>query len=76
MFLARRRLPSLVADRWSCVVGGALAAGAANAFNCYIDRDIDQLMQRTSRRPLPAHTVSPRNALDLRRGARPWCRSC
>ncbi len=45
------------------VVGGALAAGAANAFNCYIDRDIDQLMKRTSRRPLPASTVEPRNAL-------------
>jgi protoheme IX farnesyltransferase len=62
MFLARHRLP----DLWLTivvVVGGALAAGAANAFNCYIDRDIDQLMKRTSRRPLPAHTVSPRNAL-------------
>lgn len=31
--------------------------------NCYIDRDIDQLMRRTKRRPLPAHTVSPRSAL-------------
>jgi len=45
------------------VVGGALAAGAANALNCYLDRDIDQVMRRTSRRPLPAHTVSPRSAL-------------
>jgi protoheme IX farnesyltransferase len=45
------------------VVGGALAAGAANALNCYLDRDIDQLMRRTARRPLPAHTVSPRAAL-------------
>jgi protoheme IX farnesyltransferase len=40
-----------------------LAAGAANALNCYIDRDIDQLMNRTSRRPLASHTVSPRSAL-------------
>jgi protoheme IX farnesyltransferase len=45
------------------VVGGALAAGAANALNCYLDRDIDRLMRRTSRRPLPAHTVSARGAL-------------
>lgn len=45
------------------LVGGALAAGAANALNCYIDRDIDQLMRRTKRRPLPTHTVSPRSAL-------------
>jgi protoheme IX farnesyltransferase len=62
MFLAAKGLP----DLWLMivvVVGGALAAGAANAFNCYIDRDIDQLMGRTARRPLPAHTVSARNAL-------------
>ncbi|PZF99630.1 heme o synthase [Micromonospora deserti] len=45
------------------LVGGSLAAGAASVINCYIDRDIDQLMRRTKRRPLPAHTVSPRNAL-------------
>jgi protoheme IX farnesyltransferase len=62
MFLAAGGLPNL----WLTlvvVVGGALAAGAANAFNCYIDRDIDQLMKRTSRRPLPTSTVAPRNAL-------------
>jgi protoheme IX farnesyltransferase len=45
------------------IVGGAFAAGAANALNCYIDRDIDQVMRRTARRPLPAHRVSPRAAL-------------
>ncbi|MFY1637747.1 heme o synthase [Solwaraspora sp. WMMB335] len=45
------------------LVGGALAAGAANALNCFIDRDIDQLMRRTKRRPLPTHVVAPRHAL-------------
>jgi protoheme IX farnesyltransferase len=45
------------------LVGGSLAAGAASALNCYIDRDIDQLMRRTKRRPLPAHSVTPRAAL-------------
>jgi protoheme IX farnesyltransferase len=62
MLLAAHGLPSL---RLVAVVlvGGALAAGAANALNCYIDRDIDQVMRRTARRPLPAHTVSPRSAL-------------
>jgi heme o synthase len=45
------------------LVGGSLAAGAANALNCYLDRDIDELMRRTARRPLPAHTVAPRSAL-------------
>ncbi|RKR86984.1 protoheme IX farnesyltransferase [Micromonospora pisi] len=62
MMLAAKGLGSL----WLIVVvlvGGSLAAGAANALNCYIDRDIDQLMRRTKRRPLPTHTVAPRNAL-------------
>jgi protoheme IX farnesyltransferase len=45
------------------LVGGSLAAGAANALNCYIDREIDEVMRRTAKRPLPAHTVSPRSAL-------------
>ncbi|THV38510.1 heme o synthase [Glycomyces buryatensis] len=44
-------------------VGGALAAGSANAINCYIDRDIDKLMRRTNRRPLARHEIPPRNAL-------------
>jgi protoheme IX farnesyltransferase len=45
------------------LVGGTLAAGAANALNCYLDRDIDQLMRRTARRPLPRHVVAPKAAL-------------
>ena len=45
------------------LVGGALSAGGANAINCYIDRDIDEIMPRTRRRPLPAHRIEPRNAL-------------
>ncbi|MDG4765535.1 heme o synthase [Solwaraspora sp. WMMD406] len=62
MMLAADGLPSLglVAV---VLVGGSLAAGAANALNCFIDRDIDQLMRRTKRRPLPTHVVTPRHAL-------------
>jgi protoheme IX farnesyltransferase len=62
MFLAAGGMPDLglVAV---VLLGGALAAGAASALNCYIDRDIDQLMRRTKRRALPAHTVTPRAAL-------------
>jgi protoheme IX farnesyltransferase len=45
------------------LLGGTLAAGGANAINCYVDRDIDEVMPRTRRRPLPMHRVSPRNAL-------------
>jgi protoheme IX farnesyltransferase len=45
------------------LIGGSLAAGAANAINCYLDRDIDQIMVRTRRRPLPSHDVAPQDAL-------------
>ena len=44
-------------------VGGALAAGGANAINMYVDRDIDALMERTKTRPLVTGLISPRNAL-------------
>jgi protoheme IX farnesyltransferase len=62
MLLAARGWPSwrLLA---ATMVGGALAAGAANVFNCYVDRDIDQLMHRTERRPLPMGEITPRAAL-------------
>ena len=61
MFLAHRGVPplSLVA---ATLVGGTLSAGAANTLNCYLDRDIDALMHRTSNRPLVTGTVSPRAA--------------
>src|SRR3954453_11767161 len=45
------------------LVGGTLAAGAANVFNCYYDRDIDKLMHRRQRRPLPLGTVTPQAEL-------------
>jgi protoheme IX farnesyltransferase len=62
LFLAYRGLPSLTVTL-VVVFGGALAAGSANALNCYIDRDIDQIMKRTSARALVRHTVTPRAAL-------------
>ncbi len=43
--------------------GGAMAAGSANCINCYIDRDIDQIMGRTRRRSLPSGRVQPTQAL-------------
>ncbi|MCR6690070.1 heme o synthase [Cellulomonas sp.] len=45
------------------LMGGALAAGSANVLNCYLDRDIDQVMNRTRRRPTATGAISPRAAL-------------
>ncbi len=62
MILAAHGLP-----RWwlvvATLVGGTLAAGSANALNCYVDRDIDALMRRTGHRPLARADISPRSAL-------------
>ena len=62
MVVAARGVPS----GWlvlATLVGGALAAGGANAVNMYVDRDIDRLMERTQHRPLVTGAVSPRAAL-------------
>lgn len=62
MVLAERGLPNL----WlvaATVVGGALSAGSANAFNMVIDKDIDTLMGRTQLRPLVTGAITPRAAL-------------
>ena len=62
MTIAKGQFPSfglLVAT----LLGGAMAAGSANCINCYIDRDIDQLMGRTQRRSIPSGRVDPGHAL-------------
>ncbi|WP_033418495.1 heme o synthase [Serinicoccus marinus] len=62
MFLAERGVPPM----WLIVatlVGGTLAAASANVLNCYLDRDIDAQMHRTSTRPLVTGAISPRSAL-------------
>jgi protoheme IX farnesyltransferase len=68
MVLATRQVPGIQLGHWAwltvwTLVGGTLAAGSANAINCYLDRDIDLLMARTRRRPLPAHEVDPERAV-------------
>ena len=45
------------------LIGGTLAAGGANAFNMYVDRDIDRLMERTKNRPLATGRIEPSHAL-------------
>ena len=58
MFLAAGGVPPLLLVLHT-MVGGCLAAASANVFNCVLDRDIDEQMRRTRRRPLPRHAVVP-----------------
>lgn len=60
----------LAAGRWpgtwlvgATLLGGTMSAGGANAINNYVDRDIDEIMRRTARRPLPRHQLAPAAAL-------------
>ena len=64
MFLASGGWPNwlLVLNTF---IGGALAAGGANALNNVVDRDIDALMTRTAHRPLVTGKVSIRGAIAL-----------
>ncbi len=57
MFLAARGVPSLPLVFFT-MVGGALSAGSANVFNSVYDRDIDEQMLRTRRRPMVRRQVS------------------
>lgn len=62
MILAQNGFPNL----WlvlATLLGGAMSAGSAGAFNCYIDRDMDRKMKRTENRPLVTGEISDRNAL-------------
>jgi protoheme IX farnesyltransferase len=69
MILAQSSIPgatSVIPNLWlvlGTLVGGTLSAGSANAFNCYIDRDIDRIMDRTKKRPLVTGDLSDREAL-------------
>ena len=62
MVLAERGVPS----PWlvlATLAGGAIAAAGANAINCSLERDIDRMMRRTRRRPVPARQITPERAL-------------
>lgn len=58
MFLATSHAPDGILILWT-LLGGFLAAGGANALNQFVDRDIDHVMVRTRRRPLPAGRMTP-----------------
>ncbi|CAN5662560.1 heme o synthase [soil metagenome] len=58
MLVAAAGWPGFTLVGWT-LLGGALASGGASALNCYLDRDIDQIMARTRKRPIPTGTLSP-----------------
>lgn len=62
MYLAGDGPPSLGLVLWT-MLGGFLAAGGANTLNQYVDRDIDHVMERTAKRPLPSGKMTTRQVL-------------
>jgi len=73
----------LAADGWpgagpilATLIGGMMAAGGAGAVNMYVDRDIDAMMVRTRKRPIPSGRIPARHALifglALGLGSAPW----
>jgi protoheme IX farnesyltransferase len=66
MLLADRGVPAIRLILVT-LIGGALAAASANTLNCYLDRDIDAIMRRTSGRPLVAR-VSAHGGADHAHG--------
>ena len=45
------------------IIGGTLSAGGSNSINMWYDSDIDMLMTRTQKRPIPQGHISPVGAL-------------
>jgi protoheme IX farnesyltransferase len=62
MMLAAGGWPSPILVWWT-MLGGALASASSAAINMYLDRDIDALMTRTKKRPIPSGRVEPKHAL-------------
>jgi heme o synthase len=69
VLIAVRQHPLPVEDLlrvlFATLAGGALASGGAAVLNCYIDRDIDDVMARTKRRAIPAGLLTPRQVLNF-----------
>lgn len=64
LLLAGGRVPS-PRIFWGALIGIALSAASAAAFNHYYDRDLDALMMRTRGRPLPSGALPPAAAAAL-----------
>ena len=64
MYITPAGKPELALVIWTAV-GGWLMAAASHAYNCYLDRDIDVLMGRTGRRPIPSGRIPGWHAVVL-----------
>ena len=62
IFLASENLPSIQV-LIAVIIGGTFASGGAGAINHSIDKDIDNTMKRTSKRPVAGERISKLNAL-------------
>lgn len=62
MVVGGRAWPSFGLAFWT-LLGGGMAAGGAQAVNQFVDRDIDRLMLRTAKRPIPSGRLSPAEGL-------------
>lgn len=62
LFLAARGVPP-IGISIATLIGGTLAAGAANAFNMVIESDSDKLMGRTAKRPIASGQITENQAL-------------
>jgi len=62
MVIGAGKFPPLNIVVWT-MLGGALAAGGSSAVNQYIDRDLDGLMTRTAKRPIPSGRMTPAEGL-------------
>jgi protoheme IX farnesyltransferase len=61
LYLAPGHLHPVLA--FTAILCTAVAAGAAGALNMWYERDLDALMHRTRRRPIPAGRIEPGAAL-------------
>ena len=62
LFMAAKGTPPVGVTLW-VLCCGAMAAGGANSINHALERDVDGLMRRTSRRPVATNRVTPRAAM-------------
>lgn len=62
MYITGEGHPPAALVFWT-VLGGYLAAGGAGAINCALEGDIDRLMGRTGRRPVPSGRIAAHHAM-------------